>query len=147
MSNQNPEESQLQLEVLRQTLASYQKVLEQCGYSFQVIDGVVQESPTDFILSLHRSLQEKEAAFKQASKQWEEASRQLLIVVEANTGLQKQIADLRDAVKANHKWHEDYDEYGGYPDSELCVRNCQALSLSGGNGYIDQAHAPVNNPK
>jgi hypothetical protein len=35
---------------------------------------------------------------------------------------------LREAVEANHKWHQDYDEYNGYPDSELCNKNVSALA-------------------
>jgi len=34
---------------------------------------------------------------------------------------------LRKAIEANHKWHQDYDEYGGYPDSDLCEQNTKAL--------------------
>lgn len=30
-------------------------------------------------------------------------------------------------LEANHKWHEMYDDYGGYPDSELCEQNTSAI--------------------
>jgi hypothetical protein len=36
---------------------------------------------------------------------------------------------LQEAVKANHEWHNQYDEYGGYPESDLCEQNCRAMSL------------------
>ena len=36
---------------------------------------------------------------------------------------------LREAVRQNHEWHNNYDEYGGYPESELCEVNTEALAL------------------
>lgn len=38
-------------------------------------------------------------------------------------------AQLREAVRQNHEWHENYDEYGGYPESELAEVNEKALAL------------------
>lgn len=36
-------------------------------------------------------------------------------------------APLLEAVKANHQWHQLYDEHGGYPDSELYETNTSVL--------------------
>lgn len=36
---------------------------------------------------------------------------------------------LRGAVSQNHAWHKNYDEYEGYPESELAEVNEQALAL------------------
>jgi hypothetical protein len=33
----------------------------------------------------------------------------------------------RKALEAQMKWHEEYDEYGGWPDSDLCVLTYTAL--------------------
>lgn len=35
----------------------------------------------------------------------------------------------REVVRQNHEWHENYDEYGGYPESELAEVNEKALAL------------------
>lgn len=35
---------------------------------------------------------------------------------------------LAEALEKNHQWHQDYDEYEGYPDSELFETNTQALA-------------------
>lgn len=35
---------------------------------------------------------------------------------------------LREAVRQNQEWHENYDEYGGYPESELAEVNEKALT-------------------
>lgn len=37
---------------------------------------------------------------------------------------------LVEAVEANHKWHQDYDDYGGYPGSELEAQNLAAIALA-----------------
>lgn len=39
------------------------------------------------------------------------------------------IKQLKAAVQANHDWHQQYDEYGGYEDSLLCEMNYEALKL------------------
>ncbi len=36
---------------------------------------------------------------------------------------------LREAVRQNQEWHENYDEYGGYPESELAEVNEKALAI------------------
>jgi len=33
-----------------------------------------------------------------------------------------------DALKSNHKWHEDHDEYGGYVESDLAYDNTAAIA-------------------
>ncbi len=33
-----------------------------------------------------------------------------------------------EALEANHLWHQDYDDHGGYMDSELEARNVQAIA-------------------
>lgn len=33
-----------------------------------------------------------------------------------------------EALKQNHKWHQDYDEYGGYDESDLGETNMKALT-------------------
>lgn len=35
---------------------------------------------------------------------------------------------LLKTLEANHKWHQDYDDHGGYPGSELEASNVQAIS-------------------
>jgi DNA-binding GntR family transcriptional regulator len=35
---------------------------------------------------------------------------------------------LAEALRANHKWHQDHDDYAGYPGSELEEQNCAALA-------------------
>lgn len=32
------------------------------------------------------------------------------------------------ALEANHEWHQTYDDYGGYPESELCTKNEAAIA-------------------
>lgn len=32
-----------------------------------------------------------------------------------------------DVIEKHHKWHQEYDEHGGYPDSELCDDTVVAL--------------------
>ena len=40
----------------------------------------------------------------------------------------KVIRKAQKALQANHKWHQDYDDYySGYPDSELCEQNEEAI--------------------
>lgn len=46
---------------------------------------------------------------------------------EKNTEEASTILRLRKAVQANHQWHLTYDEYEGYPDSDLCDQNIAAL--------------------
>ena len=38
--------------------------------------------------------------------------------------------ELVKAVQANHKWHQENDEYDGYSDSELCEQNLKALAAN-----------------
>lgn len=38
------------------------------------------------------------------------------------------IRELVEALEKNHQWHQDYDDYGGYPDSELENKNSAALA-------------------
>lgn len=33
-----------------------------------------------------------------------------------------------EALKENHKWHKRYDDYDGYPESELCECNTKAIA-------------------
>lgn len=42
----------------------------------------------------------------------------------------KRIADLEAAVKANHEWHQEHDDYDGCQESELCTINSAALGAS-----------------
>lgn len=42
----------------------------------------------------------------------------------------KRIAELEAAVKANHEWHQENDDYDGYQESELCITNTAALAAS-----------------
>lgn len=58
---------------------------------------------------------------------------------EVNEGLFKQVCELREGAKAiaeavvsNHKWHEEYDDYDGYPESDLCEKNCKAIGIARG---------------
>lgn len=39
-------------------------------------------------------------------------------------------AGMVEALRKNHAWHQETDEYGGYPDSYLCTVNTEALSLA-----------------
>ena len=39
-------------------------------------------------------------------------------------------AMLVEALEANHKWHQDYDDHGGYPESDLCEQNEAALTAA-----------------
>ena len=41
-----------------------------------------------------------------------------------------ELVQLRHAVQENHEWHQMYDEYDGYADSELCNINTAALRPS-----------------
>lgn len=50
----------------------------------------------------------------------------------------KRIADLESAVKANHEWHQEYDDYDGYKDSELCTINTAALAASKSREAIEK---------
>lgn len=43
---------------------------------------------------------------------------------------QARVKELEEALKANHKWHQDNDEYEGYGESDLCELNCKALSTT-----------------
>ncbi|HYG35493.1 MAG TPA: hypothetical protein VEC99_11945 [Clostridia bacterium] len=53
--------------------------------------------------------------------------------------LQRKVAALREAVLANHKWHQDFDfEDEGYKGSELEIKNVQALSVEGGQDFISR---------
>ena len=47
---------------------------------------------------------------------------------EANAHLVKAAPDLLAALKANHQWHLDYDDHGGYCESELCEQNLAAIA-------------------
>ena len=54
--------------------------------------------------------------------------------LEAATMLRRQsyeIERLRAALLANHKWHQDTDDYGGYDESELWEINTAALGPNG----------------
>ena len=44
------------------------------------------------------------------------------------THLSRRLEEVRSAVRLNHEWHTAYDEYGGYPESELFEINLR-------NGY------------
>ena len=39
------------------------------------------------------------------------------------------VKKLKEVIRLNHKWHQDYDDYGGYPDSWLCNENINGLKL------------------
>ena len=39
-------------------------------------------------------------------------------------------AMLVEALEANHKWHQDYDDHGGYPESDLCEQNEAAITAA-----------------
>lgn len=43
------------------------------------------------------------------------------------------IAELEAAVKANHEWHQEHDDYDGYQESEIFTVNTNALSAQKGN--------------
>lgn len=51
---------------------------------------------------------------------------------------QNRLRVLQAALLENHRWHQLYDEHGGYPGSALEQTNVAALSLSYGEG-LDQA--------
>ncbi|WP_292336637.1 hypothetical protein [Mesorhizobium sp.] len=36
---------------------------------------------------------------------------------------------LREVIRENHEHHLDYDDTGGYPGSDLCNQNTDALGL------------------
>lgn len=40
------------------------------------------------------------------------------------------VKPLVEAAVANHKWHEEHDDYGGYPESDLCELNCKAIAVA-----------------
>lgn len=42
--------------------------------------------------------------------------------------IRNEIQRLRAAVLANHEWHQRTDDYGGYPESEICEINTAALA-------------------
>lgn len=44
--------------------------------------------------------------------------------------LNLRVARLVEAVRKNHEWHIEYDEYGGYQDSEMCEVNSAELSTT-----------------
>lgn len=45
----------------------------------------------------------------------------------------------KDAVIRMHiKWHIDYDEYGGWPDSELATKSYNAISLTSGYSLLNR---------
>ncbi len=45
-----------------------------------------------------------------------------------NDSLKAALEKCAIAVQKNHKWHQDYDEYDGYPECDLCQTNLNALS-------------------
>lgn len=49
---------------------------------------------------------------------------------EEKAGLQLLSKQYRETLEANHQWHKDYDEYGGYPESDLCEQNTKALATT-----------------
>lgn len=52
-------------------------------------------------------------------------------IVEAVTPLFEVLRQARAVIEENHQWHQEYDDYDGYPDSHLCEVNTAALrSLS-----------------
>lgn len=51
----------------------------------------------------------------------------------------KERAEAMAAVRANHEWHQAYDDYDGYPESDLCETNCHALGISCGSDYIHKS--------
>lgn len=63
---------------------------------------------------------------------YENQKRDLLELKQENAEQAKRIAELEQAVKANHDHHFIYDEYNGYPDSELFNVNVAALSAQKG---------------
>lgn len=44
---------------------------------------------------------------------------------------------LREAVRQNQEWHENHDEYGGYPESELAEVNEKALAQSSDTSALE----------
>lgn len=55
---------------------------------------------------------------------WEEYQKLKTKDLECQTKMQ----ELVDAVKENHQWHIDYDDYGGYPGSYLEDINLKVLA-------------------
>jgi len=56
------------------------------------------------------------------------------------------VRELVEALEANHRWHQDYEEYGGYADSALANKNSTALAKAraylASGGWLDMAKAP-----
>ena len=60
---------------------------------------------------------------------------------------QARIRELREALVENDRWHAAYDDYGGYPDSEIEGMNARALSrpddLSALEAYVREEKRKV----
>ena len=41
----------------------------------------------------------------------------------------EKVKELKEIIRQNHVWHQTFDEYDGYTDSELCELNLKGLSL------------------
>lgn len=80
---------------------------------------------TERIEFLRAQVQDLVEAFEEAKGKAEKVTRE-------RDQAQAACAEMRQVVEANHKWHQNYDEYEGYPDSELCELNCHVLGLSVG---------------
>lgn len=71
--------------------------------------------------SIHSSPWEAVRLACEDGKKYHEGLREL-------STLRQLCDDQHKAIEANHKWHGEYDEYGGYPESDLCEQNCKTLA-------------------
>jgi hypothetical protein len=98
------------------------------GYSFHVrVDGKGRSFWThgiDYHLQSGESLISKEAYYTadQILEAHEAARAQPVSPPSVSVD-----EELLAALKENHQWHQDYDEYGGYPESALCTQNIAAI--------------------
>ena len=81
------------------------------------------------IESLRQQLAEKDAKIELERTARQQLEKLLHRQAETISASQAREQQLREAVRQNQEWHENYDEYGGYPESELAEVNEEALSL------------------
>jgi DNA anti-recombination protein RmuC len=64
---------------------------------------------------------------------------QAALATDTGKGYVPAARQLAEAVAANHKWHEDYDDddYGGYPESDLCEQNLRAIATARELGLLE----------
>jgi hypothetical protein len=73
-----------------------------------------------------------EAARQDGFRSALEMSKEVLAQQEQEIAdLRRQLAAVQSVVRQNHEWHQNYDEYGGYPDSELCLANESVICAHG----------------